>query len=180
MNRDARIALLRGVWLFERCSRAELALLAKTATPVQVRAGKVLAREGEFGREFFVILSGTMEASRNGVRVAALVAGDFFGEMALVDRQPRAATVTVLDHGEVLVLTRAEFVSVLTTMPSVDHKIIAVLARRLRDLEDRFMPQHDDIDLVSDDVASDTAAFGLTADRPGLRDQAGRRSVAQV
>ena len=180
MGRDARIELLRGVWLFERCSRAELALLAKTATAVRVPAGKVLAREGEIGREFFVILSGSMEAVRSGVRVATLVAGDFFGEMALVDRQPRAATVTAVEDGELLVLTRAEFSSVLTTMPSVDHKIIAVLARRLRDLEDRFMPQRDDIDLQSDNVASGTDAIPRVADRPALRGEPGWRTAAKV
>lgn len=154
MSRNSRIALLRDVSLFEQCSRAELDLLAKTADAVHVPAGKVLAREGEIGREFFVILSGTVEAARNGVPIAKLGAGDFFGEMALVERQPRAATVTALEDAELLVLTRQQFLSVVNSMPSVDRKIIAVLAKRLRDIEERFLPEECHIDLVSGNIPS--------------------------
>jgi CRP/FNR family cyclic AMP-dependent transcriptional regulator len=154
MSRDSRIALLRGVSLFEKCSRAELGLLAKTANSVHVPAGKVLAREGEIGREFFVILSGTVEAARNRVPIARLTAGDFFGEMALVEREPRAATVTALEDAELLVLTRQQFLSVVNSMPSVDRKIIAVLAKRLRDIEERFLPEECHIDLVSGNIPS--------------------------
>lgn len=140
MKKNAKIDLLRGVWLFERCTRAELTELAATTTELQVPAGKVLAREGDPGREFFVIESGAVEATRNGVRMGTLSAGNFFGEMALLDRQLRTATVTATEPCEVLVLTAREFLQVVETMPSVDRKIITVLAERLRDLENRFLP----------------------------------------
>jgi len=147
--RDSRIALLRGVWLFERCNRRELGLLARTATAVRAPAGKVLAREGDIGREFFVLVGGTVEATRNGVRIATLTTGDFFGEMALLDREPRAATVTAVEDTDLLVLTCRQFLSVLETMPSVDRKIITVLAKRLREIEDRFLPEEQHIDLAA-------------------------------
>ena len=140
MKKNAQIDLLRGVWLFERCSRAELTLIASVATNMAVPAGKVLAREGDVGREFFVIVSGGAEVTRNGVSVGVLGPGSFFGEMALLDRQSRTATVTAAAPSEILVLTKRVFSGVIDTMPSVDRKILAVLAGRLRDLEDRFLP----------------------------------------
>jgi CRP-like cAMP-binding protein len=140
VKKNARIELLRGVWLFERCSRAELTNLASAATAVNVPGGKVLAREGDVGREFFVIVSGTATATRNRVTIGTLGPGDFFGEMALLDRQPRAATVTTCEPTELLVLTTQAFTGMTDTMPSVDRKMLAVLARRLRDMEDRYLP----------------------------------------
>jgi CRP-like cAMP-binding protein len=140
MKKNAQIDLLRGVWLFERCSRAELALVASVATNLDVPAGRVLAREGDLGREFFVIVSGSADVTRNGVIVGMLGPGSFFGEMALLDRQTRTATVTTGEPAEILVLTKGAFTGVIDTMPSVDRKMLAVLAARLRDLEDRFLP----------------------------------------
>ncbi|MEP6623492.1 MAG: cyclic nucleotide-binding domain-containing protein [Acidimicrobiia bacterium] len=140
MRQDARIKLLGDVWLFERCSRKELALIASQATPMQIPAGKELAREGEFGREFFVVIAGKVEAVRNGVTIGILGPGSFFGEMALLERQPRVATVVAVEPTEVLVLTTQGFASVVDQMPSVDRKMLTVLATRLRELEDRFVP----------------------------------------
>jgi CRP-like cAMP-binding protein len=119
--------LLGNVWLFERCSRSELAVIARSATTVDVPAGKVLAREGDTGREFFVIKSGSVEASRAGRRIGTLGPGNFFGEMALLERQPRAATIAAMEPCSLLVLTGREFTSIVDTMPSVDRKIMAVL-----------------------------------------------------
>ncbi len=140
MRKDDRIELLRQVWLFERCSQKELGLLASNATPLVVKPGAVLAREGDVGREFFVIISGKAVVSRKGVEVGVLGAGGFFGEMALLDREPRSATVTATEPTEVLVLTIQAFTHVVDTMPSVDRKMLTVLATRLRDVETRYLP----------------------------------------
>ncbi|HWS45837.1 MAG TPA: cyclic nucleotide-binding domain-containing protein [Acidimicrobiia bacterium] len=140
MKRDDRIELLRRVWLFERCARKELTLLASNATPLQVGPGTVLAREGDLGREFFVLVSGKAVVSRNGVEVGVLGPGNFFGEMALLDREPRVATVATTEPTEVLVLTTQAFTSVVDAMPSVDRKMLTVLAGRLRDIEARYLP----------------------------------------
>jgi CRP-like cAMP-binding protein len=140
MRQDARIKLLGDIWLFERCSRKELAVIASHATPVPFEAGKVLAREGAVGREFFVVIGGKVEATRNGVSIGVLGPGSFFGEMALLEGQPRVATVVAVEPTEVLVLTTQGFASVVDQMPSVDRKMLTVLATRLRELEDRFVP----------------------------------------
>jgi CRP-like cAMP-binding protein len=141
VKKDDRIALLGRVWLFERCTRKELALLASTATPLCVETGTVLAREGEIGSEFFVINSGCAVASRGGVEIGRLPPGSFFGEMALLDRQARVATVTVTEPTDLLVLTTQAFTAVVDTMPTVDRKMLTVLATRLRDVELRYLPK---------------------------------------
>ncbi|MGZ6966370.1 MAG: Crp/Fnr family transcriptional regulator [Acidimicrobiia bacterium] len=141
MNRDARIDLLRSLWLFERCSRKELEAIARVTTLLDVPAGRVLARQGQAGQECFVIVSGKVEAKRSDTRVGDLGPGQFFGEMALLERQPRVATVIATEPTTVLVLTAKAFEDLVTTMPSVDRKMLVVLAHRLRDLENRYVPE---------------------------------------
>jgi CRP/FNR family transcriptional regulator, cyclic AMP receptor protein len=140
LTKQHGVELLRSVWLFERCSNRELAALQRIATPLDVPAGKTLTAEGEIGREFFVIMRGKAEATRGGVAIATVGAGSFFGEMALLDRRPRSATVTTLEPSTVLVITAGAFNSLVGTMPSVDRKMMVVLAERLRDVEARFVP----------------------------------------
>src|SRR4029079_3575041 len=103
MRQGGRIKLLCDIWLFERCSRKELAVIASHATPVQFESGKVLAREGAVGREFFVVIGGKVEATRNGLSSGVLGPGSFLGEMALLEGQPRVATVVAVEPTEVLV-----------------------------------------------------------------------------
>jgi CRP-like cAMP-binding protein len=140
LRKQQGIELLRSVWLFERCSYRELDALQRIATPIDVPAGKVLTTQGDVGREFFVIVSGKAEATRGRVSIATLGAGSFFGEMALLDRRPRTATVTTLEPTTVLVITAREFNARVESMPSVDRKMLVVLAERLRDVEARFVP----------------------------------------
>jgi CRP-like cAMP-binding protein len=140
LRKQEGIEVLRAVWLFERCSKRELDALQRIATPLDVPPGKVLTNEGEIGREFFVVVSGKAEATRGGVRLATVEAGSFFGEMALLDRRPRSATVTTLEPTTVLVINAGAFNSLVGDMPSVDRKMLLVLAERLRDVEARFVP----------------------------------------
>jgi CRP-like cAMP-binding protein len=140
LKKQEGIELLRAVWLFERCSNRELSALQKISTPLDVPVGKVLTTEGEIGREFFVMVSGKAEATRGGIAIATVGAGSFFGEMALLDRRPRSATVTTIEPSTVLVITAGAFNSLVGSMPSVDRKMLLVLAERLRDVEARFVP----------------------------------------
>jgi CRP-like cAMP-binding protein len=140
LKKQEGIALLRSVWLFERCTNKELSSLSSIATPLDVPPGKVLTTEGETGREFFVLVSGKAEASRGGVSVGMLGPGSFFGEMALLDKKPRTATVTTLEPTTLLVITAGAFNGLVATMPSVDRKMLIVMAERLRDIETRFVP----------------------------------------
>ena len=104
MKRNTRIELLRNVWLFERCSKKELEAIARVATPLDLPAGKLLTTQGQKGSEFFVIVTGTARAVREGVEIGTLGPGSFFGEMSLLEDLPRVATVTTTEPTTVLVV----------------------------------------------------------------------------
>jgi CRP-like cAMP-binding protein len=140
VTKKHQLDLLGSVWLFEQCSRKELDMLQRAATVVDLPAGRTLARQGEIGRDFVVIVDGKADVTRDGTEIALLGPGQFFGEMSLLEGKPRTATVTTLEPMRVLVLTRAAFTSVITTMPSVDRKMLTVLASRLRDIETKYVP----------------------------------------
>jgi CRP-like cAMP-binding protein len=99
---------------------------------VQVDAGKVLVSEGAAGAEFFVILEGQAKVTRHGQEVATLGPSDFFGDLALLDRAPRNATIAAITPMELVVLGQREFSALIDEVPGFAHKLLAGLARRLR------------------------------------------------
>jgi CRP-like cAMP-binding protein len=131
---------LAKVSLFRACSRAELDAIVSVTTLIDVPAGRVLCTEGEGGDEFFVIVQGEVEVSAHGRTVDTLGPGDFFGEMALLDGGPRTATVTTTTPGQLLVLTRPEFVALLERAPSVSRAILLGLGHRLRAMYQETAP----------------------------------------
>jgi len=143
ITKKHRLDLLGAVWLFEQCSRRELDLLQRAATLLDVPAGRALAEQGAPGKEFVVLVEGSAAVTRDGTRLAVLGPGSFFGEMSLLDGNPRAATVTTLEPTRLLVLTSTEFITVVSTMPSVDRKMLSVLASRLRDVEAKYVPANE-------------------------------------
>jgi len=134
-----RVALLRGGWLFSECTDDELERIAALAHGLRVPAGHVVVREGDPGSEFFVVADGTARVSvGEGTAVADLGPGSFFGEMALLDGGDRVATVTAITELELLVLHRDEFNEMLSlAMPTLAPKLLAVVGRRVRELEAR-------------------------------------------
>jgi CRP-like cAMP-binding protein len=130
---DAFMDALANVPLFSACSRKDLALVAKRAEDVKVDGGKVLVSEGAAGAEFFVIIEGTAKVSRHGQEVAKLGPGTFFGDLALLDRAPRNATITAETPMELVVLGQREFSALIDEVPGFAHKLLAGLARRLRE-----------------------------------------------
>ncbi len=131
MPANAKTELIKHVPLFAECSKQELARIASLADELDVRAGKVLAREGDRGREFFVIVEGTVEVHAKGRKVAELKAGDFFGEVALVSNAPRIATVTATTPMRVLVITDRAFRALLAKSPRIQSKVLQALAKRV-------------------------------------------------
>lgn len=131
-KRDAFIDHLASVPLFAACSKKDLQQVAKRAEDVKVEPGKVLVSEGSAGAEFFVILEGSAAVSRHGQQVAELGPGDFFGDLALLDRAPRNATITATSTMELIVLGQREFAALIDEVPGFAHKLLAGLARRLR------------------------------------------------
>lgn len=100
-----------------------------------VAAGRVLVSEGSSGSEFFVILEGTAKVSRRGRKVATLGPGAAFGELALLDKAPRNATVTAETDMELVVLGQREFGGVIDEVPGVARKLLTGMARRLREAD---------------------------------------------
>jgi CRP/FNR family cyclic AMP-dependent transcriptional regulator len=131
-SRDAKIRLLSGVALFSACKKHELGRVAALTDEVQAPKGRTLVKEGDRGREFFVVVEGEAIARRGGRKVATIGPGSFFGELALLDQGPRAATVTAETDMRLLVLTSRDFSSLLQDVPSVSHGILRGVAERLR------------------------------------------------
>src|SRR5919109_5449803 len=109
-SHDDKADALRRAPLFQNLTRGELVELAKRTEDLEVEDGKVLAREGDLGSEFFVIVDGEVTVTKDGSEVRRLGPGDFFGEIALiVDSPRRTATVTAASHLRFFVLTRQAF-----------------------------------------------------------------------
>jgi CRP-like cAMP-binding protein len=121
--------------LFSALSRKELALVARRAEDVKVDQGRVLVSEGSTGSEFFVIIEGEAAVSKTGRKIATLGPGDAFGELALLDKAPRNATVTAETPLEVVVLGQREFGGLIDEVPGFARKLLAGMARRLREAD---------------------------------------------
>ena len=137
MGREATVDLLQGVDLLRNCTHDQLQEVARLAERVQVGEGEVLAREGRIGREFFLILSGSVAVTQMGRRVNTLGSGDFFGELAAMDPGPRNATVTALTDLDVLIIGPREL-SAMSDIPGFRGALFRSMARRLRILEARL------------------------------------------
>jgi CRP-like cAMP-binding protein len=134
-RKDSKLDHLAQVRLFRACSRKELTTIGRASDEVKVSAGKTIVEEGQTGHEFFLILEGNATVSRNGRKVATLGPGDYFGELALLDRGPRNATVKADGDLEVLVLGQREFSGVLDEVPTIAHKLLSSMATRLREAD---------------------------------------------
>jgi len=130
-GKDTKIALIKKVPLFAPLAKAQLAQVASIADEVELPEGRVLTRQGERGREFFVVLDGEAEVRRNGRKRATIRPGEFFGEIALVSDRPRTATVTATKPVRLLVITDTDFRSVLLRTPQIALKVLAAFAERL-------------------------------------------------
>jgi CRP/FNR family transcriptional regulator, cyclic AMP receptor protein len=131
LRKDAKVELIRRVPLFAQCSKRELTEVAGIADEIDIPAGKELIREGDRGREFFVLLEGSADVRVKGRRRSTIEAGDFFGEIALVADTPRTATVTSTSPGRALVITARAFRHLLERSPQIQLKVLQALAERL-------------------------------------------------
>ena len=133
MAHDKKLDRLGKVRLFSACTNKELAQIGRASDEVAVPAGKDIVSEGTGGHEFFLILDGEAKVSRAGSEVATLHEGDYFGELAILDRAPRNATVTASQPSNLLVIGQREFSGVLDEVPGLAHKLLIQMARRLRE-----------------------------------------------
>jgi len=113
MRRRTTADHLKAVPLFQWCSTRQLRRIAGPGREREYPEGALLCEQGKPGDEFFVILDGRAEVSRDGRRIRRLGPGDFFGELALLrslgDRVPRTATVKATTSVRCFVLPRVEF-----------------------------------------------------------------------
>jgi CRP-like cAMP-binding protein len=131
LTQDTKITALKRSPLFEGLSRKQLAEVARLSDDLDVPPGTVLCRQGQRGQEFFVIVDGEASVTRDGQRVATVGGGDFFGEISLLERVVRTATVTATTQLRFFVISGWAFRGVLETDPSVERKVLRALARRL-------------------------------------------------
>src|SRR5256885_5535714 len=115
---DPTVELLRAVPLFADLSKSELGLVASITEPLSFHAGEAVVTEGERTGRFFVIVEGAADVMVHGRFVRRLVAGDFFGEMALLDEEPRSATVAAVTDLDTLSIAPFNFRSLLKSNAS--------------------------------------------------------------
>ena len=131
LRRNAKVDLIKSVPLFEHCSRRDLAEVAAIADEIDLPEGKELTQEGAPGREFFVLVEGDAAVRKGNRRINRLGPGDFFGEIALVNEQPRTATVVAETPVRALVITARSFKRLLSEQPQIQGKVLSAIAARL-------------------------------------------------
>lgn len=131
LGHNSKIDLIKRVPLFSSASKAELTEIASIADEIDLPAGRTVIEEGDTGREFFVLIDGTAEVTRGGKKVASIGPGDFFGEIALIAKTPRNATITTTSPVRALVITDRAFKQLLDHSPTIAVGVLVALAERL-------------------------------------------------
>ena len=132
---DEKIRHLQRVPIFEGCGRKQLRAVADISKVVEVPALAVLTRQGAREDEFFVIIDGSVTVRLSSRKRLRLGPGDFFGEMSLLDGEPRSATVKAETDLRLLVINRRHFWELLREVPELTQRMLMTLSRRVRELE---------------------------------------------
>jgi len=135
LGQDEKMSYLQRVHLFEACSSRQLRAIARIAEVQEVPAGAVLARTGEPGDRFFVIVDGSARVEVSPQNQGRMSPGSFFGEISLLDGEPRSATVIADTAMRLLVIPRRDFVTLLREVPSLTERMLITLCQRLRSAE---------------------------------------------
>jgi CRP-like cAMP-binding protein len=130
-NTDTVADALGRTTRYGRCGRRERRAFSQASTLVEVPAGAVLTREGSVGRQFAIVLTGAAVATSDG-QESALLAGDHFGEVALLDAGATPATVVAATPMTLAVVSPREFDAVLDNCPTITRAVLDGLAERLR------------------------------------------------
>ena len=132
------LAAFRSLPLFAHCTAEELGLVDSLADEVRIGAGRDLAKQGELGREFVLITDGTAAVIRDEVEIGTLGPGDYFGELALLDDQPRNATVRAVSDLTAQVLDRRAFQTLLDDSPHMTRNLLSATAMRLAECDEEI------------------------------------------
>lgn len=131
LGKDGKVELIKRVPLFSKLSKKGLAEVAHIADELDLPQGKVMAVEGDRGREFFVLLEGEADVTKGDRSINTMKVGDFFGEIALVTKMPRTATVTATTPVRVLVITERDFGALIKHSDEVGRSVAEALAERI-------------------------------------------------
>lgn len=131
LGKSKKLELIKRVPLFSKLSRKGLEAVASVADEMDLPEGKTLTTEGERGREFFVLLDGSADVHQGGKKISTLGEGDFLGEIALVTKLPRTATVTTTSPVRALVITERDFSTLLRRSPEIGQGVLEALGERL-------------------------------------------------
>jgi CRP-like cAMP-binding protein len=134
-SKKTPLQYLAQVPLFSACSTRDLGKIAKAADRINMVAGTTIITQGTAGKQAFVLLSGSATVKRNGKKIATVQAGAIVGELSLLDRGSRTATVVCDTDCELLVVDALHLFAVIDEVPAMAHKLLAALATRIRDLD---------------------------------------------
>ena len=137
LTQDRRTELLGACRLFSGVQPEDLAVVADRAIEVEFPAERVIARQGEIGTGFFVVVEGAVRVVRDGAEVAILRPGEFFGELSVLDGLPRIAQVVAVEPTRCLALASWDFEQALLDNPSLALSILRGLATRLRSVTEQ-------------------------------------------
>ena len=137
LTQDRRTELLAACRLFSGVGSDDLAAVADRAVEVDFPVNHVIARQGEIGTGFFLIVSGSVRVIRGGEQVAVLGPGEFFGELSVLDGQPRVAQVVANEPTRCLGLASWDFEQALLESPTLALSILRGLAARLRSVTEQ-------------------------------------------
>lgn len=129
---DEKLEQLREVALFGAFGPRQLEAVGRHVDRAQRAAGQVLVRQGDRGEEMMLLLSGKATVERDGKVLATLGPNDVVGELSLIDRQPRTATVTATEDCDLLVMHHRDFATLMDEVPDFAHNVLLSLAQRLR------------------------------------------------
>jgi CRP/FNR family transcriptional regulator, cyclic AMP receptor protein len=135
LSRDVRIRHLQRVPLFSGFSEHELRRVADLSRIVEAPVGTVITQIGEAGDSFFVLIDGMVSVRTPVAAGRQLQPGDFFGEMSLLDGEPRSATIVATTDIRLLVVDRSHFWRLMDETPDLIRGILMILSRRVRRLE---------------------------------------------
>jgi hypothetical protein len=128
-----KVLLLKGAAVFSRVPAEDLAPLARVAEEVSYEPGEVICSEGQMGDELYLVIGGRVDVTRGDKTLASLGPGEAFGEMAVLDAEPRSATVTAATDTTVLLIGSEEFYEILHEQVEIAEGVIRMLSARLRD-----------------------------------------------
>ena len=131
LSKNEKVELLRHIPLFAACTRRELIEVALVADEREAGADEVLMEQGQPGREFFLLIDGTVVVRRHGRKLANLGPGDWFGEIALLTFKPRSATVTAISPCRLLVIQDRSFRRVVEATPRIALRVLGSVSQRL-------------------------------------------------